>query len=64
VRQARRARRARRPENQFPHPEKDADKQTGNNNVNRRFAGRELKIAVAAADDETKESEEIICLTW
>ena len=27
--------------------------QTDNNNVNRRFAGRELKPAVAAADDET-----------
>jgi large subunit ribosomal protein L7/L12 len=29
--------------------------QTNNNNVNRRFAGRELKFAVAAADDETTE---------
>ena len=30
-------------------------------NVNRRFTGRELKCAVAAADDETKEKS--ICLT-
>jgi hypothetical protein len=29
-------------------------RETNNNNVNRRFAGRELKFAVAAADDETK----------
>jgi len=29
--------------------------QTNNNNVNRRFTGRELKIAKAEADDETKE---------
>lgn len=32
-------------------------KQRTNNNVNRRFAGRELKFAVAAADDETKERQ-------
>jgi hypothetical protein len=28
-----------------------------NNNVNRRFPGRELKTAVALADDETKERQ-------
>ncbi len=32
-------------------------KQTGNNNVNRRFAGRELNTAPAGADDETKEKK-------
>jgi len=31
---------------------------TNNNNVNRRFAGRELKFAGAAADDETTERKQ------
>jgi hypothetical protein len=35
---------------------------TNNNNVNRRFAGRELKFTGAAVDDETKK-EIVIWLT-
>jgi hypothetical protein len=40
-----------------------AKRETNNNNVNRRFAGRELKFAVAAADDETTERK-VIWLTF
>ena len=39
-----------------------SEKQTTNNNVNRRFAGRELKIAGAEANDETTERKKIIWL--
>ena len=42
----------------FRRPDRRRDKQTGNNNVNRRFTGRGLKIAEAAADDETKERKD------
>jgi hypothetical protein len=34
-----------------------------NNNVNRRFTGRELKFAEAEADDETTKERKVIWLT-
>jgi hypothetical protein len=37
-----------------PWPTQRPNKQTNRNKVNRRFTGRELNPAVAAADDETE----------